>query len=115
MRVVNPATGETLREVEAADRQAVTRAVRRARDAQRAWAATPLATRCDAIRRFGALVKAEAEALARTLTLEVGKPITQSRSELAGVLPRIDFFLDAVAGVVADEVVLSEARLEERI
>jgi len=30
------------------------------------------------------------EALARTLTGEVGKPIAQARRELAGVLGRID-------------------------
>jgi acyl-CoA reductase-like NAD-dependent aldehyde dehydrogenase len=51
------------------------------------------------------------------LTREVGKPITQARRELAGVLPRIDFFLDEVAGVLSDQVVLASAeeRLEERI
>ena len=57
------------------------------------------------------------EGLAETLTREVGKPITQSRSELAGLLGRIDFFLDEVERAVADRVVLASAadRLEERI
>src|SRR5438874_1423190 len=90
MRVVNPATGEVLREVAEADRAAVAAAYRRARAAQPAWAATPLAPRCAAIRRFRALAVERAEPLARTLTLEVGKPITQARGELAGLLPRID-------------------------
>src|SRR5438132_9627 len=54
---------------------------------------------------------------AHTLVLEVGKPITQARSELAGLLPRIDFFLAEVEGALADEVVLASPadRLEERI
>src|SRR5439155_1230736 len=80
---------------------------RRARAAQPAWAATPLAARCAAIRRFRALAVERAEPLARTLTLEVGKPITQARGELAGLLPRIDFFLAEVEGALADEVVLT--------
>src|SRR5207247_11189701 len=105
MRVVNPATGEVLREVAEADRAAVAAAFRRARAAQPAWAATPLAARCAVIRRFRALAVERAEPLARTLTLEVGKPITQARGELAGRLPRIGFSLPELAGALADGVV----------
>src|SRR2546428_12670003 len=117
MRVVNPATGEVLRKVAEADRAAVAAAYRRARTAQPAWAATPLAARCDAIRRFRALAVERAEPLARTLALEVGKPITQARSELAGLLPRVDLFLAQVEAALADEVVLASPadRLQERI
>ena len=117
MRVIDPASGNTLAEVAEADAPAVADAFRRARRAQPAWAATPLEVRRDAVRRFRALVVERTEALARTLTREVGKPITQSRGELAGLLGRIDFFLEEVDRAVAERVVLaSEAdRLEERI
>ena len=117
MRVLNPATGDVLADLPEADRAAVTAAVARLRTAQSSWAAAPLETRCAAIRRFRALVLERGEELARTLSLEVGKPIRQARSELAGVVPRIDFFLDAVGDAVADDVVLASAadRLEERI
>src|SRR5262249_6700584 len=113
----NPATGQTLCEVAAADEVAVVDAVARARRAQPRWAATPLAERREAIRRFRDLVVAHIDALARTLTSEVGKPITQSRNELAGLLARIDFFLEEVEGAVAERVVLArpEERLEERV
>src|SRR5438552_7786743 len=114
MRIVDPASGEAIADVPAADRTDVTDAVRHARDAQPAWAAAPLDTRAAAIRRFRALVVERVESLARTLTREVGKPIVQARSELAGVLGRIDFFLDEVAGIVADDVVLA-GDVEERI
>src|SRR5436190_2140282 len=117
MRVINPATGDVLRDVAESGRPAIAAACRSARAAQPAWAATPLAARCEAIRRFRALVVERAEPLARTLTLEVGKPIAQARRELAGLLPRIDFFLAEVEGSLADEVVLTSLadRLEERI
>src|SRR5439155_1586329 len=100
-----------------ADHAAVAAACRRARAAQPAWAAAPLAARAEAIRRFRVLAVERAEPLARTLTLEVGKPITQARRELAGLLPRVDFFLAAVEGALADEVVLASSAdgLEERI
>src|SRR5439155_13598918 len=49
--------------------------------------------------------------------LEVGKPITQARNELAGLLPRVDFFLAEVERALASEVVLTSPgdRLEEKI
>src|SRR5258705_312115 len=68
-----------------------------ARAAQPGWAAQPLKKRLDAIARFREHVVAETEKLARVLTTEVGKPISQSRNELKGVLPRIDFFLAETA------------------
>ena len=117
MRVVNPATEETLAEIAPADRGTIAEAVRRARRARPAWADTPLSVRSEVIRRFRGLTLEGAEALARTLTLEVGKPIGQSRSELAGVVPRLDFFLGEIEAALADRLVLASAtdRLEERI
>ena len=115
MRVINPATGDVLRDVAESGRPAIAAACRGARAAQPAWAGTPLAARCEAIRRFRALVVERAEPLARTLTLEVGKPIAQAHRELAGILPRVDFFLAEVGGVLADEVVGAADGLEERI
>ena len=67
----------------------------RARAAQPAWAARPLAERQACIERFRAGVVRDLETLAATLTREIGKPITQSRNELNGLLGRIDFFLAA--------------------
>jgi acyl-CoA reductase-like NAD-dependent aldehyde dehydrogenase len=117
MQVMNPATGELLRELDPAAPAEVAAAAGRARAAQPVWAATPLAHRRDVVRRFRALAVERAEDLARTLTLEVGKPIRQARSELAGLLPRIDFFLEEVERALADRVVLADAaeRLEERV
>ncbi len=42
------------------------------------------------------------EPLAATLTRETGKPISQSRNELNGLLGRIDFFLEQVEPAMAD-------------
>jgi acyl-CoA reductase-like NAD-dependent aldehyde dehydrogenase len=117
MRVINPATDEVLADVPEADAPAVGGAVHAARAAQPTWAATPLAHRREVVARFRALVEARRDALAHTLTLEVGKPIAQSRRELDGLLGRIDFFLDGVEDVLADEVVLEAGAegVEERI
>src|SRR2546427_13028324 len=109
MRVIAPPSGNTVAGAAGADAPAVADALQRARRAQPAWATTPLEVRRDAVLRFRALVVERTEGLAETLTREVGKPITQSRGELAGLLGRIDFFLDEGDRPVADRVGLASA------
>ena len=115
LAITNPADGTPLAEVAADDAASVAAKFARARRAQPGWAATPLAERSDAIRRFRAAVERELEALARTLTQEVGKPLQQSRNELNGFLGRIDFFLAEVERTVAPETVFADAAMTERI
>jgi acyl-CoA reductase-like NAD-dependent aldehyde dehydrogenase len=121
MQIINPATEQLIAELPEDDARAVSDKVARARAAQPAWAAAPLPERLDAITRFRAALAAQNEDLARTLTREMGKPISQSRNELSAMAGRLDFFLRETAAVLGDEVVLVEAsggpvpKLEERI
>jgi len=115
LKITNPADGTPIAEVPADDAASVAAKAARARAAQPAWRATPLAERRSAIARFRVAVAGEIEALARTLTREVGKPIAQSRNELNGFLGRIDFFLAAVESTVASETVLADGAMTERI
>jgi acyl-CoA reductase-like NAD-dependent aldehyde dehydrogenase len=117
LAIVNPATGEPLREVAEDSAEAVARKFARAAKGQKAWAALPLAERKAAIARFGALAQERVEALAAILTSEMGKPITQSRNEIKGTQGRIDFFLSKVDEVLAEEMAGADekARMEERI
>jgi acyl-CoA reductase-like NAD-dependent aldehyde dehydrogenase len=115
LHIENPATGERIGEVAADDAESVAAKAAAARGAQPRWAAVPLADRKSAIARFRAALVAERETLAVTLTREVGKPIRQSRSELDGVLARIDFFLAEIDGCLAPETVHEEPALREQI
>jgi acyl-CoA reductase-like NAD-dependent aldehyde dehydrogenase len=80
----------------------------RSRAAQPAWAARPLDERIGVIERFRKLVDQRQARLAELLTADMAKPITQSRNELAGVLPRIDFFVEQVPRVLVPETVLDQ-------
>ena len=105
LKIHNPATGALLAEVPAATPQIVAQRTADARAAQPAWAARPLRERMEIIQRFRVALAAEVEALAATLTAEVGKPIRQARNEVNGLLPRIDFFLaQAEASIGTQEV-----------
>ena len=117
MKITNPATGATLADVAVDSAKDVRAKYARARAAQPAWAAVPVGKRLAAIRRFREILADRQPELARTLSLEVGKPIRQSRNELSGLAGRIDFFLEHTAKVLRDERVFADAqgRLEERI
>lgn len=115
LTIHNPATGAVVGERATDDAAAVARKAQAARAAQPAWAAMPLRERLAAIERFRAALVAQADTLAVTLTAEVGKPITQSRNELSGLLPRIDFFLAQTERAIADEAVFDDAVMHERI
>jgi len=108
-KVTNPATGEVLRELAEDGSEAVARRFARVARAQKEWARTPLEERKAAIVRFGEGAAAGREDLAELLTSEMGKPIKQSRNELKALQGRIDFFLENVDRVVAEETVFEDA------
>ena len=115
LRIVNPATGAPISEVDADDQASIAAKLARARRAQPRWAATPLAARQAALRRFGAALGSEVDVLATTLTAEVGKPIRQSRNEINGLLARIEFFIDEVESITRPQTVFADAAMTERI
>ncbi len=115
LSIVNPATGAFVAEVPADDASTVASKTAQARAAQPRWHAVPLAERKACIARFRGLVVRDLDSLARTLTQETGKPISQARNELSGLLGRIDFFLGAVADAIGTQTVFNEGGMCEQI
>ncbi len=113
--LINPATGTQSAIIAADDAASVADKAERARGGQKRWARVALAERCAAIERFRAFVVRDLEALARTLTIDTGKPIRQARNELNGLLGRIDFFLASVQRATHTETVLDEGGMREEI
>ncbi len=115
LNILNPANGRVLAELPKDTPDSVAAKYRAARAEQPAWAATPLATRLAAIRRFREEIVRETDRLAAILTSEVGKPIKQARNELNGLLGRIDFFLSAAEPTLAPRQVYDEGGMREVI
>jgi acyl-CoA reductase-like NAD-dependent aldehyde dehydrogenase len=115
LKIVNPATGEPLRELAEDAPDAIAGKVEKARRAQADWARTPLAERKKVIGVFAGLLDKNKDDLAARLTSEMGKPITQSRNELTALQGRIRFFLDNVEKALADEVVHEKEAWRETI
>jgi len=91
---MNPARlDEVVATVTLADPDGVVSAARRAKDAQAAWADVPAPVRGQVIANIGRLVEANAEALARLVTREVGKPLAEARGEVQEIIDTCQFFL----------------------
>ncbi len=103
IRPTNPATGEALAPVACTSSEELQQIVARARAAQGAWAGVPLAERAERARAFAAALTRDLDAIAGTVTEEMGKPIREARAEVKNVAARIETFIAAAGQALADE------------
>lgn len=93
----DPCTGETIWAAAAATAGEVHAAVGAAREAFPAWARTPLDDRIAFARSFQAVVRERAEDFARLIARETGKPLWETRTEVASVAAKVDISVTAQA------------------
>src|SRR5437763_436490 len=79
--VMNPAQGEPLARMSALDRAAVTQAIDDAHQAFLKWRQLPGKGRGELLQQIAAELQRRREEVARLITLENGKPLTQSQGE----------------------------------
>jgi acyl-CoA reductase-like NAD-dependent aldehyde dehydrogenase len=94
--VVNPATEQTIAELEEAGIEETDAAVARAKAAFPAWRALAPADRARLLRRLASLVEEHGEELARIESQNVGKPIAGARAEVGMVAEVFHFYAGAV-------------------
>ncbi|MCP3802976.1 aldehyde dehydrogenase family protein [Allokutzneria sp. A3M-2-11 16] len=93
-RSTSPAnTADLVAEVSLSDSGTFVRAAEAAKAAQREWARVPAPVRGQVIANIGRLVSANADALARLVTREIGKPLAEARGEVQEIVDTCDFFL----------------------
>ncbi len=83
LAVEDPSTGDTLSEVADATVEDAGAALVAAVEAQPGWAATPPRERGEILRRAYEAIAARVDELALLMTLEMGKPVAESRAEVA--------------------------------
>lgn len=81
--VHNPSCGQILAHVADASVEQGIEALDAACDARASWAATSVRERADILNRAYTLMTQRTEVIARLMTLEMGKPLDQSRGEVA--------------------------------
>lgn len=91
---INPATGATVETFEAHDSAEVERRITEAADAFQALKATTYAQRAEWMHATAAILEADVDRAAAMITLEMGKPIAQSRAEVLKCAKNIRFYAD---------------------
>lgn len=92
----NPSDQARVWEGRAASGDQVEAAFLAARAALTSWRAQSADARAAICRRFAARVKEQSESLAHLISRETGKPLWESRSEVASVVAKVDWSIEAL-------------------
>jgi succinate-semialdehyde dehydrogenase/glutarate-semialdehyde dehydrogenase len=101
--VVDPATGETVKEYPTITDDELRDAVARADRAHREWSNATVADRAALVRRVGELHSERRKELAEIIVAEMGKPVGQARGEVDFCASIYEFYADNAEALMADE------------
>lgn len=110
--VLNPATGETIRQVPDGGTEAARAAIDAAADAFPAWKATTAYQRAEFLMRAHALMLERQEALARVMTEEQGKPLRAAMTEVKYAADFLAWFAEEGKRVYGE--IIPSARADQR-
>lgn len=109
-QTVNPATEEVIAEYEYMSREEVMAIAGRTHAAFLEWRDTPLEKRAELFRGLAAALRKNLERYAETITLEMGKPIRDSRFEIEKCAAAAEVYADNAAKWSSEEVVEADGR-----
>ena len=115
LKVFNPYSGELVCELEADEGEALEAKVNRAESASRAWRRASLGERMGLVRGGLEYFRSNAEAVARDITLQMGKPIRQAKREVEGLLERAEHMLEIAEVSLAPDVLPQHPGVVRRI
>ena len=102
--VINPANGEVLATLPDGGREEMRKAVDAAAAVQPEWSETAAAHRATIMREAERIMHEKQEHLARVMTLEQGKPITESRGEIVYAASFVEWFAEEARRVYGQTV-----------
>ncbi len=109
MQVINPATGAVVRTYDEHAPAEVEARLQRAAEAYVSWRTTPLERRAELMRAAAGVLREDAEAHARLMTEEMGKPLAEARSEVEKCAWTCEYMADQAAAFLAPEPVATDA------
>ncbi|WP_298261170.1 aldehyde dehydrogenase family protein [uncultured Litoreibacter sp.] len=112
IEVENPATEVAIGHIPEGTADDADAAVAAAKDASAQWAARPAIERAGFVHLLADAIDADAERLARLVTLEQGKPIDQARGEIGATSNFLRYAAEQARRITGD-IVTSDSRSEE--
>ena len=99
----NPYTGEVIKTFPDATDTEVTDAINNAHNAFLAWKQTSFATRAAILQKAADLLREHKESMARLLTLEMGKLLTEARAEVELSAEIFEYYVQHAERLLAPE------------
>lgn len=110
MKSVNPADGRLLATFEPWDPERIEAMLALAARASATWRETPLAERCEILRRAASVLLSRRDSLARLATMEMGKLAAEAKAEIEKCALGCQYYAEHAASFLADEPIATEAR-----
>ncbi len=107
---INPTTGKPLATYTLTPANEVSKILSDAVKAQKAWAQRPVSERCEVLRRIADVLEAKIPECAREAALEMGKPVTQGRTEVEKCVRTFRWYADNAQDFLQPQRVQTEAR-----
>lgn len=108
-RSTNPYNGKEVGSYPQHSREEVNEILRRSQDSFAGWRTVPIEERSVVLKKAAELLRSSQDAYARTMTLEMGKPIREARSEISKCAWVCEFYAENAASFLADELIESDA------
>jgi succinate-semialdehyde dehydrogenase / glutarate-semialdehyde dehydrogenase len=102
MQSINPTTEEVLANFEEHSEQEVNQALDRSIETFRVWKQQPFSGRAELMRRAAQVMRRDVDRLAGLITLEMGKPLAQSRAEVEKCAWCCEYFAENAEAFLAD-------------
>ncbi len=106
---INPYNGAEVGIYKALSQEALVEKLKRSQEAFESWRDVPLVERCDLIKKAGQVLRDNFEEYAKMITLEMGKPISESRSEVNKCAWVCDYYAENATAFLADESITTDA------
>ena len=101
-KVISPVDGRIVTTIPEASPSEIARTLDASQKAQAAWRHTTLQERMDIVERFVLHMEANAESISELLTLQMGRPISQSPGEIRGLAERARYMASAAPAALGD-------------
>ncbi|HZW55876.1 MAG TPA: NAD-dependent succinate-semialdehyde dehydrogenase [Nitrososphaerales archaeon] len=111
IETVNPATDEKTADYPLFSDEQVNRVARSANQAFASWRKLSIEERGDYLRKLASALRSKKKAFSRIMTIEMGKPITQSEAEVEKCAWTAEVYADNASSWLAEEIVKTDANL----
>lgn len=115
IKSINPHDQSIVGELRVSTQQNIKKTVKKAKEALVSWKSLSVVERVEYIKKFKALLVKNKEKIAKLTTLEMGKPIQQSRDDVTGEFGFLDYYIKNGPKFLADETVYKKGKEHFRV